>query len=154
MSQEEFEQEKEKILGQSKSSAAVDDLGSEQQINISSGYEPFGIEKNTFLAILHASQFSSFLLPILGISVPIILWFLERSKSPEVDAHGKMIVNWVFSVTIYLLGLLVFMFLAPAITLIGMVLIGFASVIFPVIAAIKAFNGELWKYPLTVNFLK
>ena len=32
--------------------------------------------------------------------------------------------------------------------------LGVCGVVFPIIAGIKANNGEVWKYPLTISFLK
>jgi uncharacterized Tic20 family protein len=32
--------------------------------------------------------------------------------------------------------------------------IGILGVVFPIIGAIKANNGEFWEYPLTIKFLK
>ena|SRR5215204_840767 len=88
-----------------------------------------------------------------GMILPIILWQMQRDKIPALDAHGKMITNWMISATIYGVVSLVLMF----------VLIGFLTaaavwllaIIFPIIGALKANNeGELWNYPLTIKFLK
>ncbi len=32
--------------------------------------------------------------------------------------------------------------------------IGVVAIVFPIIGAMKASNGEVWKYPLTISFLK
>ncbi len=32
--------------------------------------------------------------------------------------------------------------------------LGVLAVVFPIIAGIKANNGEVWKYPLSINFIK
>ena len=101
---------------------------------------------------LHLSQLlNAFIFPV-GIVLPIVLWQTNKDKMPALDAHGKMVVNWMISATIYAIVSIVLMF----------VLIGFLTalvlwlmaVIFPIVGAIKANNGELWDYPLTIKFLK
>jgi uncharacterized Tic20 family protein len=32
--------------------------------------------------------------------------------------------------------------------------VGVIHIVFPIIGAVKANNGELWEYPLTIKFLK
>jgi len=102
---------------------------------------------------LHLSGLAFALVFPLGIVLPIILWQTQRDKIPALDAHGKMVTNWMISATIYGVASFVLMF----------VLVGFLTgaavwlmaVIFPIIGAIKANNdGELWEYPLTIKFLK
>jgi uncharacterized Tic20 family protein len=44
-----------------------------------------------------------------------------------------------------------------AITIIGIpiaIIIGLLYVILVIIATVKAYNGEYWKYPLTIQFIK
>ena len=102
---------------------------------------------------LHLSGLAFALIFPIGILLPIILWQTQRDKMPALDAHGKMVTNWMISATIYFIVSFILMF----------VLVGFLtaavvwllSVIFPIIGALKANNdGELWDYPLTIKFLK
>ena len=90
---------------------------------------------------LHLSQLANIILFPLGIVVPIILWQTQKEKIPALDEHGKMVVNWMISHLIYAVVSFVLVF----------VIIG---IIFPIIGAVKANNGELWQYPLTIKFLK
>lgn len=36
----------------------------------------------------------------------------------------------------------------------GLLALVIMSIVFPIIGAVKANNGELWEYPLTIKFLK
>ena len=69
---------------------------------------------------------------------------------PELDSHGKVIANWVISALIYGFVFVMLSFILIGIPLLW--LLGFLSLIFPIIAAIKASNGELWPYPLSFTF--
>ena len=46
---------------------------------------------------LHLSQLLNAVLPPAGIVVPIILWQIKKDEMPALDAHGKMVVNWLIS---------------------------------------------------------
>ena len=101
---------------------------------------------------LHLSQLANVLLFPVGIVAPIIIWQTQKDKMPALDSHGKMVVNWMISETIYMFASIVLLFLIVGIVLLPIVaLIG---IIFPIIGAVKANNGEFWEYPLTIKFLK
>ena len=101
---------------------------------------------------LHLSQLANMLLFPVGIIVPIVLWQTQKEKIPALDAHGKMVVNWMISMTIYMFASIVLMFVIVGFfTLLAVALMG---IIFPIVGGIKANNGELWQYPLTIKFLK
>ena len=101
---------------------------------------------------LHLSQLANVIMFPIGIVVPIVIWQTQKEKIPALDAHGKMVVNWMISATIYTVASIILMLvLVGFLTIIAVALMG---VIFPIIGAIKANNGELWDYPLTIKFLK
>jgi uncharacterized Tic20 family protein len=101
---------------------------------------------------LHLAQFANLLLFPLGIIAPILIWQMNKDKMPALDAHGKMVVNWMISSTIYAIVSIILVFVLVGI--LGLVALAALAIIFPIIGAIKANNGELWEYPLTIKFLK
>lgn len=101
---------------------------------------------------LHLSQLANVVLFPLGIIAPIVLWQTQKDKMPALDAHGKMVTNWMISWTIYMIASIVLVFLLIGILLLPIVSI--VGIVFPIIGGIKANNGELWEYPLTIKFLK
>ncbi len=60
----------------------------------------WGMRSNTFNMLMHLSQLLNFI-PSAGIIVPIVMWALNKDKSPAVDAHGKVIINWILSLLVY-----------------------------------------------------
>ena len=129
ITQEEYEREKERIF-------------SSGSFTKGNGWD-LGIDEKSFAVLMHASQFlTSFILPL-------IMWLLFREKSKLTDQTGKNILNFQLSYMIYCLVL--------CLTCVGIALvsvIGILVVIFIIIAIIKAINGEVWEYPLTIRFLK
>lgn len=101
---------------------------------------------------LHLSQLASLVVPVAGIILPIVLWQTQKDKMPGIDAHGKMVVNWMISCLIYAVVSVILMIVVIGfLTMLAVVVMG---IVFPIIGAIKANNGELWEYPLTIKFLK
>lgn len=101
---------------------------------------------------LHLSQLANVILFPIGIVIPLVIWQTQKDKLPALDAHGKMVANWMISITIYIVVSFVLMFvLIGFLTIIAASIIG---IVFPIIGAIKANNGELWDYPLTIKFIK
>jgi uncharacterized protein len=101
---------------------------------------------------LHLSQLLNLLIPISGIVAPIVLWQMKKDKIQGLDAHGKMIVNWMISAFIY--GLISSVLAFVLVGFIGLFALAVMGLVFPIIGGVKANNGEFWEYPLTIKFLK
>jgi uncharacterized Tic20 family protein len=101
---------------------------------------------------LHLSQLASMIIPVAGIVAPIVIWQTQKDKIPALDAHGKMVVNWMLSALIYGIASVILMFVL--VRFLTILAVAVMSIVFPIIGAIKANNGELWDYPLTIKFLK
>lgn len=112
------------------------------------------IDKQTrqWAMFLHLSQLLNCLLPIAGIIAPIVIWQIKKDELPGIDAHGKMVVNWIISLALYFVISFLLVLLVIGVPL--LLALSLVSVVFPIIGGIKANNGELWKYPLSLNFLK
>lgn len=102
---------------------------------------------------LHLSGLAFALIFPLGIVIPIVLWQTQKDKMPALDAHGKMVTNWMISATIY--GVVSFVLMFVLVGFLTGAAVWLMAIIFPIIGALKANNeGELWEYPLTIKFLK
>lgn len=102
--------------------------------------------------MLHLSQLLTYCLPPIGLIAPFVIWQYKKNEMPEIDEHGKMVANWVLSSMVYLLASVILCIVVIGVPLLLLVLS--LSVIYPVIGAIKASHGQLWRYPLTINFIK
>ncbi len=84
--------------------------------------------------------------------VPLIVWLIKKDDHPFINEQGKESVN--FQITMFLA---LFVGALLTLVLIGFVIL-FATMIMmtvlPVVAAIKASNGESYRYPLTIRFIK
>ena len=107
-------------------------------------------QKNkAYASFMHFSQFAGYIIPFLGMILPIVLW-QSKKEDPYIDAHGKIITNWIITQIVYLILAIVFSFLGVDILL--LVILGLISIVFTIIGGVKALNGETWKYPISIVF--
>ena len=110
------------------------------------------IQPRQWAMFLHLSLLAGFIIPLAGLAVPIVIWQMKKAEIPEIDAHGKVVVNWLISSVIYFAAGVVLTFLVIGVPI--LLVLSVLAVVFPIIGGIKANNGEVWKYPLSINFLK
>lgn len=104
------------------------------------------------LTLTHLSQLLCFVSGIGGFVVPLIVWLTQKESVHALDEHGKSILN--FQITTFLLTLLCIpLILLFGLGLLGLFIIPILLVIFPIINAVKASNGEPPYYPLSLRFL-
>ena len=101
---------------------------------------------------LHLSLLAGHLVPLAGWVAPILIWQLKKEEMPALDAHGKVVVNWILSGLIYLTVCIILVFVVIGIPL--LIVLMLLGTIFPIIGGIKASNGIVWEYPLSIRFLK
>jgi uncharacterized protein len=103
--------------------------------------------------LLHLSQLAGyFLVPLAGLIAPVVIWQLKKTELPGIDAHGKVVMNWILSALIY--GMVCFALCFAFVGAPLFMVLGILAIVFPVIGGIKANNGELWEYPLSIPFFK
>ncbi len=104
------------------------------------------------IVITHLSQLVTLVIGFGSLILPLILWLSNKEKVYQMDAHGKNILNFQISLLIYALICIPLIFLL-GLGILGLIILGIISIIFPIINAIKASNGETPKYPLSLNFI-
>ena len=107
---------------------------------------------NTWSMFIHLSQFCGYVIPLAGLIVPIVLWQMKKSDSQIIDKHGRIVVNWLISEVIYWVISIPLCFIIIGVPLvIALVVVG---IVFPIIGGIKAYNGQVWPYPLSIKFFR
>jgi uncharacterized Tic20 family protein len=108
------------------------------------------LDTRQWAMFLHLSLLAGLLVPGAGFILPIVLWQVKKNELPGIDAHGKVVANWLISALIYgvICGMLSFVLIGIPLLMI----LGLLALIFPIIGAIKANDGVLWNYPLTYRF--
>lgn len=110
-------------------------------------------EDSSMLLLMHLSQLINLFTVIGGLVVPLVIWLTKKDEIYGVDEQGKAILN--FQISMYLYGIIcVPLVLLLGLGLLGLLVIGLFTLIFPIINAIKANNREPISYPFTINFIK
>jgi len=105
-------------------------------------YVPTSDEKT--MALL--SHILTFVAPLLA---PLIIWLIKKDESAFVASHAKESLN--FQITMILVVIIL------CITIVGILLlwvVGILSLIWVIIATIRASEGKLYKYPLSLRLIK
>lgn len=103
---------------------------------------------------LHLSGFSGILLgwSLMHIIVPLAIWLIKRSDSPDIDATGKEVLNFQISYSIYTGVAILLCFMLIGFLILPVVLVTW--IVCMILAAVKVSNGETYRYPFTIRFLK
>lgn len=139
ISEEEYQQAKERILGAQPQQAAP--LQQSHTIMQTNNYD--------YAMVLHLTQFCSWLFPFLGLIVPLIMW-QSKKEDPYVDEQGKVVMNWVFSSIIYVIVGIVLCFVLIGIPL--LILLFICSIVFTIMGAMDANKGVIKNYPMSIKF--
>ncbi len=114
--------------------------------------DPVLREDRQMLLFAHLSQLLNLFTGFGGLIVPLVIWLTQKDKVKQMDQQGKQILN--FQLTMFLAALVS---IPLMLILIGFVIIAgvcLLTLIFPIINAIKANNGEPTDYPLSIEFFK
>ncbi|MCX5801306.1 MAG: DUF4870 domain-containing protein [Candidatus Eisenbacteria bacterium] len=103
--------------------------------------------------ICHLSALSGLLGNGIGFLLgPLIVWLIKREDHPFINKQGKEAVN--FQITMFIV---LFISAILCLLLIGfafLIVVAFLMTIFPIIAAVRSNNGEDYKYPVSLRFIK
>ncbi len=128
----------------------------------------------------HLSALGGFIIPFGSVLIPLIIWLTQKEKHQFIDEQGKESVNFQISLIIYILALcfiLIFLtlllslisgllseensfrFLSIVITLQVLPVFVFVAIlifqlIMVIIAAVRAYNGQSYRYPFNLRLLK
>ncbi|WP_249871447.1 DUF4870 domain-containing protein [Oceanobacillus saliphilus] len=91
----------------------------------------------------------SFPFPILG---PLLIWLLKREDSEFVDYHGKEYFN--FFVSYFIFGAIASILVILVVGIILLIIIGIMAFVLTIIAAVKSYQGERYRFPFIFHFIK
>lgn len=112
--------------------------------------DPMLREDRQLLMFTHLSQLLNLFTGLGGFIVPLIIWLTQKDKIEHMDEQGKQILN--FQLTMIIVSIIA---IPLCFILIGFVILGLVcllTLIFPIINAIKANDGQLTYYPLSIKF--
>ena len=109
-------------------------------------------DERMWAMLTHLSSLTGLFTVVGSLVAPLIIWQIQKDKSAFVDHHGKEAVN--FNITMAIAAGVSFVLFLLLIGLVLIWIVGAVWLIFTIIAAVKANNGEYYRYPLTIRFIK
>jgi uncharacterized Tic20 family protein len=109
-------------------------------------------QDNQTIVIMHLSQLATFMIAFGSILIPLMIWLTQKEKIKDLDAHGKQILNFQFSLLIYSFICIPLVFIG--IGILGLIVILILSIVYPIKNAMRASNEQLPVYPYSITFLK
>jgi uncharacterized Tic20 family protein len=117
------------------------------------GSKEINKDARTWAMFCHLAGLAGFVIPVVGnIVAPLVIWQVKKEDFPFVDEHGKEAVNFQISMSLY--GLICIPLFFVCIGPFLLAAVGIVDLVFLLIAAVKANNGEHYRYPLTIRFVK
>ncbi|MCB0567234.1 MAG: DUF4870 domain-containing protein [Phaeodactylibacter sp.] len=100
----------------------------------------------------HLGFVAGMVIPFGNVIAPLVIWLVFKDRSSYVDYHGKEALNFQITVTLAMIasGILILL-LIGIFLLIAVVLL---ALVFSIMGAIKANNGEYYEYPFTIRFIR
>jgi len=110
-----------------------------------------GAEERQWALIAHLSALAGFVIPFGNLIGPLIVWQIKKDTMPFVADQAKEALNFQITVSIAVVVCVILFVL-----LIGMLLlpiVAIAALILTIVAAVKANNGETYRYPFTLRLV-
>lgn len=107
---------------------------------------------NQLIVITHLTQLLTYVTGFGGLLAPLIIWATQKDKVEAMDIHGKAILNFQLSVILYSI-ISIPLILLFGLGIVTLILVGILAFVMPIVNAIKASNGEVPSYPLSINFI-
>ncbi len=115
-------------------------------------------------------------IPFLGVLVPYTVWRVGRDRHPFIDAQGREVINFQLSMSIYfIIAIILWLFLAfstcavtasntaaltnslSVVAFLGVAVVALFAIFqgcVCIVAAIRAYRGQSYRYPFVLRFLQ
>ncbi len=102
--------------------------------------------------VCHLSALAMLVTGIGALVGPLIVWLLKRDVDPFIDDQGKEALN--FQITMMIAAIVSAILTLVIVGFLFLVIVGLLMLIMPIVAATKSSDGELYRYPMTIRFIK
>lgn len=88
---------------------------------------------------------------LVGFWGPLIIWLIKKDESPFVDDQGKEALN--FQLTVLIAYVVSGLAVCAYIGVVLLPVVWVMSLVFSIIGAMKANEGEYYRYPITIRMI-
>ena len=108
-------------------------------------------EEQTWGVLAHAGGFAGLAVPFGNVVAPLVVWLAKRDENRFVDENGVRALNFQLTWSIILLASALSVLVAVGVVLFPLAML--AWLILTVLGTVKASEGEVYDYPLTIDFV-
>ena len=109
-------------------------------------------EERTLAMAAHLAAFAGHVFPFAHIIAPLVIWMIRRDASAFVNDQGKESVNAQITVTVYAAICIPFCLVGIGFVMLGVLWL--AGVILVIVAAVAAYEGRPYRYPLILRLVR
>ena len=100
-------------------------------------------------------------IPIANVVAPLVIWFIRKNSSSATDQHGRAVLNFQLTMTLYFAILFLLNILARKISSLDFLVIplglsmrawAYLNIFFILRAAYESARGKLYRYPYSIRF--
>ena len=109
-------------------------------------------QERTWAMFCHLGALAGYFFPFGNVIAPLIIWQIKKSESELVDDQGKESVNFQITIAIgaVIAGLLVLIIIGIPL----LIALGIFNLVMIIIAGLKANEGQKYRYPVCIRFIK
>ncbi len=100
----------------------------------------------------HLGIIAGAIVPFGSVLLPLVIWLVYKDKSEYVNYHAKEALNFQLTMMIGFIVSAILIFIVIGIPL--LIVLAIIDLVFCIIAAIRANEGERYRYPYTLRFIQ
>lgn len=109
-------------------------------------------EERSYATYCHIATLLGWIIPFGDILLTFLLWYTWRDRSAFVDVHGREALN--YQINFYIWTTFFALLACIYIGIPFLMLLALIDITIPVIAAVKAGRGEVFRYPAIIRLVK
>ncbi|MGR8919802.1 MAG: DUF4870 domain-containing protein, partial [Gammaproteobacteria bacterium] len=100
----------------------------------------------------HLAGLLGYVVPFGNVAGPLALWLMNRERHPYINEQGREALNFQLSILVYLL--LAFSLVLALVGLVLLPVVILLQLTMTLLAAYRSAQGEAFRYPLTLRFIR
>ena len=109
-------------------------------------------EEKQMAMLCHLSSFALYVVPFGNIIGPLVVWLMKKEESEYVNEHGKECLNFSLSWWIWMFCCIPLAFIVVGV--LGFIALPIMHIVCTIIAAVRSNDGQDYRYPMTIRFIK
>jgi uncharacterized Tic20 family protein len=124
-------------------------------MNVTGTSEPSGTatqDDRTWGMIAHLSALVGVIIPFGSVIAPLVIWLVKKDQSAFVAENAKEALN--FNITVAVVGIVCWILVFIFVGVLLAIVLAIYWLVMTIIAAIKANEGNIYRYPISVRLVK